>query len=113
MLLTRVTAGRPVGVDDHYVFVRLRAPLIGPLSNATVNSVVVEAAKRAGLDRPSIGPHMLRHSAATALLEEGMSLPALGALLRHRNIDTTAVYAKVDTRLLASVSQPWPEEVLR
>ena len=54
---------------------------------------------------------VLRHSAATAWLRDGMSLPAIGALLRHRSPETTAIYAKVDADLLSTVARPWPEEV--
>jgi site-specific recombinase XerD len=56
---------------------------------------------------------MLRHSAATFLLNQGMSLPGVGALLRHQHLDTTMIYAKVDVSLLGSVSQPWSMEVSR
>jgi site-specific recombinase XerD len=42
------------------------------------------------------------------LLREGATLDAIGALLRHRDVSTTALYAKVDIVLLRQVSQPWP-----
>jgi len=51
----------------------------------------------------------LRHSAATALLAEGVSLESIAVLLRHRSLDTTAHYAKVDVKLLRELAQPWPE----
>ena len=40
-----------------------------------------------------------------------MALPAIGALLRHGSLDTTAIYAKVDAGLLHSVARGWPGEV--
>ena len=43
------------------------------------------------------------------MLREGVSLPAIGALLRHASIETTTVYAKVDVDLLREVAMPWPE----
>jgi site-specific recombinase XerD len=52
---------------------------------------------------------VLRHSAATNLLRQGASLQDIAALLRHRSIETTAIYAKVDVGLLRQVAQPWPE----
>jgi site-specific recombinase XerD len=51
--------------------------------------------------------HLLRHSAATSMLREGISLPSIGIVLRHRSVETTAHYAKVDVELLRSVAQPW------
>jgi site-specific recombinase XerD len=47
----------------------------------------------------------------TALLHEGLSLQEIGSLLRHRDVDTTALYAKVDVGLLREVALPWPQEV--
>ena len=58
---------------------------------------------------PSYGAHMLRHSAATEMLRKGASLYEISAILRHRSIATTAVYAKVDIASLKLVAQPWPE----
>jgi integrase/recombinase XerD len=43
------------------------------------------------------------------MLREGVSLPAISALLRHASIETTTVYAKVDVDLLQEVAMPWPE----
>jgi len=109
-LLYWITTGRSEHPnDDNRVFLRMRPP-IGPITNVAVYNVVAAAAKRAGLEAPRVGPRMLRHSAATSLLRQGASLPTIGAVLRHRSIDTTAIYAKVDIDLLASIAQPWPEE---
>ena len=42
------------------------------------------------------------------MLREGMSLHAIGELLRHSSIETTTVYAKVDTKMLKEIAMPWP-----
>ena len=55
-------------------------------------------------------PHLLRHSAATAMLRSGASLDAIGTVLRHQSTDMTAYYAKVDVQMLGEIAQPWPEE---
>jgi site-specific recombinase XerD len=65
--------------------------------------------KRAAIQAPSNGAHLFRHSVATAMLRQGVSLAGIGAVLRHRSPSTTAHYAKVDFGLLAEVAQPWPE----
>jgi site-specific recombinase XerD len=54
---------------------------------------------------------LLRHSAATAMLRAGASLQAVSSMLRHRSVDMTMHYAKVDLAMLAEVVQPWPEGV--
>jgi site-specific recombinase XerD len=68
--------------------------------------------KRAGIDDPpSHGANLLRHSAATHMLRGGATLQSIGAVLRHRSLETTTVYAKVDLNMLARIAQPWPGEV--
>ena len=60
--------------------------------------------------RPSRGAaHLLRHSVATSMLRSGASLDDVAALLRHRSIATTQIYAKVDVTALKAIAQPWPE----
>jgi site-specific recombinase XerD len=54
------------------------------------------------------GAHMFRHSLATGLLRAGSNLEAIGAVLRHRSPDSTAIYAKIDLAMLLEVAQPWP-----
>jgi site-specific recombinase XerD len=58
---------------------------------------------------PSRGSHLLRHSAATAMLRGGATLDAIATVLRHRSTDTTAHYAKVDVAMLDAVAQAWPD----
>ena len=90
------------------VFTTVVAPL-RPLSRLAVTCIVRSALQRTGIKAPINGAHVLRHSAAVAMLQEGMSLAGIGAVLRHRSPDTTAHYAKVDLCLLAEIAQPWPE----
>jgi len=101
---------RPV-VQDNHVLLRVMPPYKG-LRSQTVTSLVCRAIKRVGIDAPSFGAHLLRHSAATEMLRQGTPLEYIGAILRHRSIDSTAHYAKVDLPLLRSVVQPWPTEEL-
>jgi len=51
----------------------------------------------------------LRHTAATEMLRRGASLPEIGQVLRHREIKTTARYAKVDRKALRELARPWPD----
>jgi site-specific recombinase XerD len=99
--------GRP-RIACRAVFVRVHAP-IGALNRSGVADVVAQACKRAGL--PRVGPHRLRHSAATAMLRGGASLTEVGQVLRQVRTSTTAIYAKVDRLALRALAQPWPEEV--
>lgn len=76
------------------------------VSTFVVSAVVRRACRRAGL--PSAGPHRLRHTAATGMLRAGASLGEIAEVLRHRDLKTTAIYAKVDHAALRALAQPWP-----
>lgn len=106
-VLNYVDRGRPPIKEDH-VFLRNYAPWGAFPHGAFVSKLVRRLLLRTGIKAPSYGAHVLRHSAATEMLRQGMALDAIGALLRHRSVDTTAHYAKVDVALLRSVAQPWP-----
>jgi site-specific recombinase XerD len=89
------------------VFLTSRAPWRPLAASSCVSAIVRRAIARAGVSAPTRGAHLLRHSAATAMLREGISLPSIAVVLRHRSVETTAHYAKVDVELLRSVAQPW------
>jgi len=92
------------------VFFGIRAPH-RPMVAAGVCKVVARRAKGAGVRLPEQGSHVLRHSLATALLADGVSLAGIGAVLRHTSLDTTRIYAKADLGSLRMVAAPWPLEV--
>jgi site-specific recombinase XerD len=100
--------GRPRS-QSRRVFLRRNAPFIGFAKSSCISAVVKIAFDRAGVDAPSKGAHVLRHTLATQMLRNGASLRQIGHLLRHRRSDTTLIYAKVDLPTLRSVALPWPE----
>lgn len=82
-------------------------PPFGPMTRCSVSTVVTRLARRAGLPG-RVGAHRLRHSAATGVLAGGGTLTEVGQLLRHRDVTTTGIYARVDYRSLALIARPWP-----
>ncbi len=76
-----------------------------PLSTRQLHRIVVEAGQAAGIDK-RIGPHTLRHCFATHLLEDGIDVRIIQALLGHARLDTTAFYTKVATRTMRAVTSP-------
>lgn len=106
-LLAYVEQARP-RVSNPQVFLTTSAPL-RPLHAKTVTSIAARALRRAHVACLHYGAHVLRHSAATTMLRQGVSLPSIGAVLRHASVETTAHYAKVDVDLLHMVARPWPE----
>tara|TARA_R110001592_G_C13162694_1_gene749043 strand:- start:1980 stop:3227 length:1248 start_codon:yes stop_codon:yes gene_type:complete len=100
---------RPLNAQTNKLFVSNIAPFRPFISVDSISSVVKRAFQRAGVKTPSKGAHVLRHTAATEMLRKGVPLDKIGLVLRHRSMDTTAYYAKVDVGLLRLVVQPWPE----
>ena len=98
--------GRPAGTGSRAVFVKERAPA-GPMSAEAVKEMVRRRCRRAGV--PETGPHRLRHTVATQMLQAGSPLAEVGQVLRHRSTLTTAIYAKVDHRSLRALALPWPQ----
>ncbi len=87
------------------VFLRTRAPIVG-VARGAIGSVVATACERAGV--PRVGAHRLRHTAATAMLSGGASLGEVGQVLRHSELLTTTIYAKVHLDPLRALARPWP-----
>jgi integrase/recombinase XerD len=96
---------RPPG-ESRAVFVGMLPPG-GPLTRQAVGAIVSAACSRAGI--PRAGAHRLRHTAATRMLRAGCSLAEIGQVLRHEQLRTTAIYAKVDYAALRTLALPWPE----
>ena len=99
--------GRPACCARN-VFIRSRAPRRALLGPSAVSCIVFRALRRAGIDSPTKGAHLLRHSLATHMLGGGASLGDIAEILRHRNPQTTTIYAKVDLVALHALALPWP-----
>lgn len=98
--------GRPATALDRSLIVRVRAPHHG-MTKGGITQIAFAAAARAGLG--PIYSHRLRHTAATQMLRAGASLEEVGQVLRHRQVLTTAIYAKVDRDALRQLARPWPQ----
>jgi len=99
--------GRPA-CHVRNVFIRSRAPRRGLRGPSAVSCIVFRALQRAGIESSCKGAHLLRHSLATQMLGNGASLGEIGEILRHRNPQTTTIYAKVDLASLRALALAWP-----
>lgn len=84
-----------------WIFLSIRG---GALSPERVREIVKQRAKAAGIDQ-TIYPHLLRHSFATHLLQNGADLRVIQDMLGHADIATTQIYTHVDQKGLKSVHQ--------
>ena len=98
----------PIAIPITCLFEALPLTVLLPPGDG-VSSVVKHALQRACIEAPAKGAHLLRHTAATEMLRNGVPLEQAGLVLRHRSIDMTAYYAKVDVALLKQIAQRWPE----
>jgi site-specific recombinase XerD len=90
------------------VFIRMKAPRRGFANSEAISTIVARTLKRAGIDSPHTGAHVFRHTLATQMLRQGAALADIALLLRHRSLNTTTLYAKVDLTALRALAQPWP-----
>lgn len=102
--------GRPKTTDDH-VFVRHQYPVGMPFESHGISHLVQRVYRRANLRLPSTGAHILRRTAASRMVQGGASIKDVADVLRHRDLDTTRIYAKVDWPRLVEVALAWPAAV--
>jgi site-specific recombinase XerD len=89
--------------SDRRLFLTLRAP-IKPLDRHMIKFIVSTRIDRLGVTGKRRGPHALRHAAAQHLLDQGLSMKAVGDYLGHRSVAATSVYAKVQLNALREVA---------
>ena len=78
---------------------------VKPITTRQLSRVVEDAARAAGITK-RVSPHTLRHSFATHLLEDGVDIRVIQVLLGHAKLDNTALYTKVATRTVRTVTSP-------
>lgn len=88
------------------IFVRHVAPYDVPIKAGVAKQAVVAAFARCGWHRTD--PHVLRHSIASRLLRDGTPMKHIADILRHRSLDTSKIYTKIDLHRLSAVAMPWP-----
>jgi integrase/recombinase XerD len=82
-----------------------------PMSAQAVSAIIRCGLRRCGIHFRRAGAHLLRHTLASHLVQNGASLKEVADVLRHRELNSASVYAHVDLANLRSVAQPWPQEV--
>ncbi|MDQ3024053.1 MAG: site-specific integrase [bacterium] len=92
--------------EHRMVFARHMTPRERPIGPDLVRKTIRQAYARAGLAHTRA--HLLRHTMASRLLAGGSSLKEVADVLRHRSLNTTLIYAKLDSRRLVEVALPWP-----
>ncbi|MGD0505927.1 MAG: tyrosine-type recombinase/integrase [Steroidobacteraceae bacterium] len=76
--------------------------------SSSISAIVGRSLMRARVKSATHGAHQFRHSLATNMLRRGATLTEIGQVMRHRDPNTTRLYAKVDLGALREVALPWP-----
>ena len=92
--------------SDEAVFVRRLAPHDEPIGVDAIRRIVRDAFRRAGI--PHGRGHALRHTVACRIVNQGGSIKEVADVLRHRSLNTSMIYAKLDHGALSGVALPWP-----
>ena len=95
-LLDEWIARRPATLREPWLFME-HGRRIG---NDRVRKAILKVAEEAGLGK--VTPHQLRHTLATQAVNRGMSLEAIAALLGHKSMRMTMVYARISNRTVAN-----------
>ena len=73
------------------------------IDRRTIVNIIKQVAIKAGIDPQKVSPHTMRHSFATHLLQKGLDIREIQELLGHASINTTAIYAKINTNTAKEV----------
>jgi len=109
-IINYVKNGRP-NVQDSHIFIRENKPYTC-ISSGSLFAIVDEYLKRANIKVPANhrhGPHALRHSLATLLLEDNIPISTIKEILAHKSVETTKIYLKIAEKQLLKCALDVPE----
>ncbi len=111
-LLDYIKNGRPQCDEKEYVFITLYAPFTRFKATSSIFRMVEGAMKKAGINYANKhhGPHALRHSLATNMINNNVPISAISQILGHNNIRTTEIYITKDTTHLRELTLEVPNE---
>lgn len=109
-LLDYIKNGRPQCDEKEYIFITLYAPYTKFHATSSVFRMVERAMKKAGINYSNKhhGPHAIRHSLATNMINNNVPISAISQILGHSNIRTTEIYITRDTTHLRELTLEVP-----
>lgn len=100
--------GRPPSIPHRYVFVCMKMPFSRLAASSAIRHILVKHAKKAGVNAPYLGSHVLRHSNAARQVDLGIRPRVLSDLLGHRDPRSISAYVRIAAETLREVSLPVP-----
>jgi len=105
-LVEYLREARPA-TKNRSIFLHCVAPF-RPLRNTGIGHIARSALKHAGITISRPGAHIFRHALATQMIRCGATFPQVADVLGHLDLESTALYAKLDLTTLSAVALPWP-----
>lgn len=111
-LLDYIKNARPDSIDGEYIFITINAPHTRYRSTSSIHRMVTYGMKIAGIEFEGRhhGPHALRHSLATSLMNKNVPLSSISSILGHKTTKATEVYLTVDEKHLKELTLEVPHE---
>lgn len=107
LLFEYITRDRPKS-KSNAVFLKDRAPHEG-IARTSLPIDLKRILRDAGISNIShTGSRIFRHSFATHMVSDGVAMTAVANAMRHRQLNTTMVYARTDIARLRLAARPWP-----
>ena len=106
VLIRYLRQTRPKSIHRQ-LFLRANAPY-SPIRRTAVRQIITRCIQHSGLNIPDCGTNVFRHSFAMRLLLQGVGIKTIGDAMGHRDIESTAVYLRLDVETLGEVGLPVP-----
>lgn len=100
--------GRPIDTPTRHVFVQMQVPFKPFVRASAMGHIVAKYAKKAGIDAPSLGSHVIRHSHAGRQIDLGTRPHVLSELLGHNHPESISAYVRIATDSLREIALPVP-----
>ena len=100
--------GRPVDTPTRHIFVQMQIPFKPFVRAGAIRHIVAKHAKKAGIDAPSLGSHVLRHSHAGRQIDLGTRPQVLSELLGHTDPESVSAYVGIATDSLREIALAVP-----
>lgn len=112
-LLDYIKNGRPNSIDKEYILSTMYAPYTRFKSTSSLNRMVTKAMNLANInyENRKHGPHALRHSLATNMINKNIPISSISTVLGHSNSKTTEIYITKDTTHLKELTLEMPYEI--
>jgi len=100
--------GRPLETTTRHIFVQMQLPFKPFVRASAIGHIVAKHAKKAEINAPSLGSHVLRHTHAGRQIDLGTPSKVISELLGHSHPESLSAYLRIATDSLREIALPVP-----